>query len=192
LAHTAILWQGLYFVGHDYARIEQRNAGWQLEGVALFVYAAAPCRLDYLVECTEAWATKRARIWGWVGARPIDIQVAVSGAQQWWLNDVEVPAVQGCLDLDLNFSPATNTLAIRRLALAVGAQQPVRAAWLRFPSFQLEPLDQSYRRLDEEHYHYASAGGNFTAELVVDRTGFVRDYPGLWIAQLTKEGRLPQ
>ena len=42
-------------------------------------------------------------------------------------------AVDGCRDIDLNFSPSTNVLPIRRLSLDVGDQAAVRAAWLRFP-----------------------------------------------------------
>lgn len=37
-----------------------------------------------------------------------------------------------CVDIDLNFSPSTNLLPIRRFDLSVGASAIVRAAWLRF------------------------------------------------------------
>ena len=73
------------------------------------------------------------------------------------------PVVSGCIDLDLNFSPSTNLLPIRRLNLSVGQQATVRAAWLRFPSFALEPLDQLYRRVGESSYRYESASGKFVA-----------------------------
>jgi hypothetical protein len=93
----------------------------------------------------------------------------------------------GCTDADLNFSPSTNLLPIRRLDLAVGQAAEVRAAWLRFPGFELEPLSQLYRRLDKTTYHYESAGGQFMAELKVNRAGFVVDYGGLWLAELASE-----
>jgi hypothetical protein len=96
---------------------------------------------------------------------------------------VEQPNVVGCTDIDLNFSPSTNLLPIRRLALAVGESADVNAAWLRFPSFKLEQLPQQYLRLDETTYRYESAGGQFVAELQVDLFGFVIDYPGIWRAE---------
>lgn len=86
----------------------------------------------------------------------------------------------GCVDLDLNFSPSTNLLPIRRLELAVGQRTEVKAAWLRFPSFTLEPLDQLYRRIDAAVYRYESAGGKFVRDLQVDAAGFVTHYPGFW------------
>jgi hypothetical protein len=67
---------------------------------------------------------------------------------------------------------------IRRLALPVGSEAPVRAAWLRFPSLELEPLEQVYRHVTEWKYRYESNGGSFTADLAVDDAGFVTLYPG--------------
>ena len=86
----------------------------------------------------------------------------------------------GCIDLDLNFSPSTNLLPIRRLDLPVGQGAGVRAAWLRFPSFTLEPLEQIYRRTDVATYRYESAGGRFAVELQVNAAGLVTRYENFW------------
>jgi hypothetical protein len=90
--------------------------------------------------------------------------------------------VAGCIDIDLNFSPSTNLLPIRRLGLQVGEEASVRAAWLRFPSFRLEPLEQSYTRR-ETTYVYRNQDSGFTADLRVSPNGMVLDYEGLWIAE---------
>jgi len=99
------------------------------------------------------------------------------------MNGKECPEVAGCIDLDLNFSPSTNLLPIRRLNLAVGQEAVVRAAWLRFPGFTLEPLEQLYRRVDATTYRYESAGGRFVANLQVNAEGFVTYYPKFWQAE---------
>jgi hypothetical protein len=84
------------------------------------------------------------------------------------------------MDIDLNFSPSTNVLPIRRCKLGVGKSAVVRAAWLRFPSFALEPLEQSYTRMEHGRYRYESGGGRFVAEVTVDATGMVIDYGDIW------------
>jgi hypothetical protein len=81
------------------------------------------------------------------------------------------------------FTPATNLLPVRRLGLKTGQEAEVKAAWLRFPTFTLEPLDQRYRRIDAVTYHYESNGGSFVRDLVVSPVGFVRRYPDLWQAE---------
>jgi len=120
---------------------------------------------------------------GWVGEKVIEIELAVDSASRWTLNGAECPNVAGCIDLDMNFSPSTNLLPIRRLGLGIGQEATARAAWLRFPSFALEPLDQLYRRIGESTYRYESAGGAFVADLEVNGAGFVIRYPGFWQAQ---------
>lgn len=179
--HT-ILWQGLYWPGHEAARLHVGDAGVQLEGSAVFPHEGAPCRLDYQITCAARWQTRHVVVQGWVGGQTIWQEIVVDDTQRWWVNGVEATAVAGCIDIDLNFSPVTNTLPIRRAQLAIGAELAVTAAWLRFPSFVLEPLDQVYQRRDEHHYRYTSGGGSFVADLTVNAAGLVVDYPQLWQA----------
>ncbi len=178
-----ILWRGFAFPGHEACRLVALESGWLLEGSAAFSHERQACRLDYRVACDAAWRTLSASVTGWLGSTNVSIHVQSDAGQHWQLNAVEQPGVRGCIDLDLNFSPSTNLLPIRRLGLAVGEAAEVKAAWLRFPEFTLEPLPQVYRRLDVTAYHYESAGGQFTADLKVDAAGFVLDYPGLWQAE---------
>ena len=174
----SILWRRLDRPGHEAARLVDAESEWRLRGAAVFLHEGQAGRLDYEVVCDRGWHTRSARISGWVGDDPIEIEIAVDSAGLWRLNGRDCPEVAGCIDLDLNFSPSTNLLPIRRLDLAIGEEAPVRAAWLRFPSFSLEPLDQLYRRVDDSRYRYESAGGEFTADLEVDASGFVTRYPG--------------
>jgi hypothetical protein len=175
-----ILWRRVPAPGHEFARLAQVNSQWEMTGTALLLFESLPCRLDYQVICDASWHTRSAQISGWVGDQRVEIEILVDKAFNWSLNGVEQPHVAGCIDLDLNFSPLTNTLPIRRLDLAVGQSAEVKAAWLRFPSFRLEPLEQVYRRIDDSTYRYESAGGSFTADLTVNEVGLVTHYPGQW------------
>ncbi len=177
---ASILWRRLDCPGHEAARLFSRGDWWNLQGSAVFSHGGLACRLDYHIVCDSRWHTRRANVAGWVGDRLIEIELTVSGDQRWLLNEQDSPEVAACIDLDLNFSPSTNLLPIRRLNLAVGQECEVRAAWLRFPSFTLEPLVQLYRRIDKTIYHYESNGGEFVTELSVNEADFVTRYPNLW------------
>jgi len=179
---ATILWRRVDHPGHESARLSEDGTGWTLAGTAVFAHEGQPCRLDYRIATDAAWRTRSASVAGWVGARTIDVAIEVEDAV-WRLNGAACPQVGGCIDVDLNFSPSTNLLPIRRLALAVGAEAEVRAAWLRFPGFELEPLAQHYRRTGDFAYRYESAGGAFVRDLTVDAAGFVVGYPGLWEAE---------
>src|SRR4029077_12687554 len=98
----------------------------------------------------------------------------------WHLNKEQCVEVTGCIDLNLNFSPLTNTLPIRRLNLAVGHEARVLTAWLRFPCFKFEPLEQIYRRVKTSKYVVENAADSFVVDLEVDMAGLVIHYPDFW------------
>src|SRR6266571_3333703 len=177
MAQRSVLWRRLDQPGHESCRLCSHDSSWQLAGTAVFAHEQRPCRLDYLVVCDAGWRTVTATVAGWVGDKTVDIEILVDSARRWRLNGTECPAVAGCIDVDLNWSPSTNLLPIRRLGLAPGQEAGVRAAWLRFPSFTLEPLEQRYRRIDAATYRYESGGGAFVTDLEVDAAGFVTHYP---------------
>lgn len=175
----SILWRRLDLPGHDAARIVRRTGGWELGGCALFVHGGKPCRLDYRIECDDGWRTRAARVAGWAGDAEVAVELTCD--ERGWTRDGQAcPGLDGCVDVDLQLTPATNTLPIRRLALSVGQAADVRAAWLRFPELVVEPLEQRYERLAEGRYRYSSAGGRFVRELDVDADGFVTLYPDFW------------
>ena len=101
----------------------------------------------------------------------------------WTVDGIAHPDLAGCEDIDLSFTPATNLLPVRRLSLAVGENSKVRAAWFRFPELDVQVLDQIYTRLDGNRFLYQSADRTFERILTVDQSGFVTDYPGLWIVE---------
>jgi hypothetical protein len=184
MAGRSILWKSLDGPGHEACRVFTLDAEWHLEGSAVFSHDNQPCRLDYHVRCDASWTTLAGRVSGWLDQTAVDLEIAVDANRNWRLNGVECAAVAGCIDLDLNFSPSTNLLPIRRLNLRVGQEAEVKAAWLRFPSFEFETLVQIYRRIDESNYQYRSEP-DFVADLEVDEFGLVTNYRDLWVAEAT-------
>jgi len=179
---AAILWRRLDRPGHESARISRDPGGWLLAGGAVFAHEGQPCRLDYRILCDQGWRTRGVMVRGWVGGDLVDLQIRAGRAGRWQMNRVECPQLEGCIDVDLNFSPSTNLLPIRRLGLQVGEEAEVRAAWLRFPGFALEPLEQRYTRTAGDGYRYESGGGSFVRDLAVNADGFVTRYPGFFEA----------
>ncbi len=180
---TTMLWRRLDRPGHESARLVCGDAENLLSGCAVFTHDSRACRLDYHIACDIDWRTRWSSVSGWIGDQAVQADITVDAKGRWQLNGTVVPELEGCLDIDLNFSPSTNILPIRRLSPPVGGQEKVRAAWLRFPSLSLEPLEQVYQRTAEDVYRYESGGGAFVAWLRVNKAGFVTEYPGFWRAE---------
>lgn len=91
-------------------------------------------------------------------------------------------ALNGLPDIDLAFTPASNTNAIRRLSLSDGETADSAAVWLDTADWTIKPLPQTYRRMHAGAYHYTSPLHGYSAVLTVEGFGIVTDYPGLWAA----------
>jgi hypothetical protein len=178
---SSIVWRRTDKAGHEFATLAERDDGAKLSGVAVLSERGAPCRVRYEIDLDSEWRTLSCVLTGQIGNKTIEVAIKHTG-QIWTTNGVEIPAVAGCDDIDLGFSPATNLLPMRRLALKVGESASVRAAWVHFPELTVQLLEQKYTRLGDDRYRYESAGG-FRRDLKVDDVGFVLEYPDLWYAE---------
>lgn len=178
-------WRRIDVPGREEARVERTTFGWRLTGELDVEEAGLAARLHYAIECDPEWRTRSAVIEGEADGSSIRFALAADGVGNWSHDGVPAPDLGGALDVDLGFTPATNTLPIRRLALAVGESAPVRSAWLRFPEFRFEPLEQTYTRETELTFRYRALvdGEPFIARLDTDAFGRVVRYEGLWEAE---------
>jgi hypothetical protein len=177
-----ILWQGLIAPSMERFVAARSENGFQLSGLILQAHQDAPYVVRYSIEVDEAWRTRAVKV-EVENDGEHRVAVAADGAGNWSRDTEPLAALDGCLDIDLEWSPSTNTLPIRRLGLAVGDTRVVTAAWVRLPSLEIQRLDQSYERLDDRRYRYRS--GRFTADLAVDADGIVLQYGVNWKAVAT-------
>jgi hypothetical protein len=180
---ASIRWRSLHRPGHDQCALEATAAGARLVGSAAYATGDGLTRLDYQVACDGAWRTVAARVEGTLAGRSVAFDLARTETGLWTMNGSPVSAVQGHLDLDLGFTPATNLLAIRRLGLAVGQSALAPAAWLDVDAATVSVLAQRYERRSVTTYWYEAPGVGYQALLEVDASGFVTHYPGLWAAE---------
>lgn len=179
-----ILWRNLLEPGLDYCNLLQSDQGFQLEGVVLQAMGERPARVHYQIVCDAAWQTQSVRVEATIGGQERALHLTVDDQQRWWQDGVELAHCAGLIDIDLGVTPATNTLPIRRLSLAVGERRAVTAAWVKVPDLVIQPLSQGYTRLTEDHYRYQSP--DFQAELEVDTLGLVIQY-GDWFERIATQ-----
>lgn len=176
---SSFRWRRLDLTGTDRATLSTTDDGYLLLGHAQFRDDQREVDLHYSVQITPTWRTQRAHVRGIGPMGPLQLEIeALNGS--WRLNGRDCPAVEGCIDVDLNFTPATNLLSVRRLGLELAQSAEVVAAWLEYPAFELKPLRQLYHRLPDNRYAYQCPEIPFEATLVTNSDGFVTSYPPLW------------
>jgi len=177
LVHT-LIWQRHEPPGSEYFGLWRDGEGWQLRGTVVLPLDGVPARIRYGIICDAQWRTQAVHVALRTGAEEQALHLTADPAGNWKRGGEPLPVIQGCVDIDLEITPATNTLPIRRLDLAPGSSADVTAAWLRFPTLDLEPLEQTYQRTGDTCYRYSSPG--FSADLEVGDLGLISRYAGLW------------
>ena len=174
------LWQWLKRTGLERFELTRGEQAWFLDGTIVTLGERGPADVHYRIACDTAWQTRTADI-TLADDRGLHRLQIVATDGTWFVNGDPAPQLDGCIDIDLGWSPSTNTLPIRRLNLEIGARSaPLNMAWVRFPELTVEVLAQSYERIAERQYIYRSRDGGFQAVLDVDDDGVVIHYEAIW------------
>lgn len=175
-----VLWTSEELVSAEHFRLEANSAGARLCGTTVILFEERPGHLSYEVVVDEAWRTRSARI-ELTGHRSVRYDIVVD-RDNWSVNGIKNPALTGCVDIDLGWTPATNILPIRRLGVDVGDAAEVNAAWLQYPEVAIVSNRQRYERLADTTWRYQSGRYDFildtTANGIVTRYG-----DDLWTAR---------
>lgn len=173
------LWRRLDTPGHDAARLSRTPRGWLLQGSAVWRDDAGAAALRYELMLDGGWATVRALVKGFIGDREID-DVITREAGGWSFNGYRVPGLEGLVDLDFGFTPATNLQQLRRVPIAIGGAADIPVAWVDAGGNTLVELQQSYERVAERSYRYCSTTTGYEGLLELAPNGFAARYPELW------------
>jgi len=158
----------------EHCTLTVRDSGLSLVGTVLGSEAGAPIRIEYRVLTDATGLTTATHVRDLRGFETRILALERDAKGNWSVDGKTVRGLKGCTDVDLGCSPSTNTLPIRRLRLAPGTSSTIKAAWVRFPELVVVKAPQTYTRLDEFTWRYAS--GTFEAELTVDDDGLVAMY----------------
>ena len=177
---ASYLWRRLDRPGLDACCLFRLANGWRLSGSAVFREQRRNCHFTYEVTTDRDWKTREARVSGYLGRRAIELRIRPGRSGQWRINDQARKGMADCIDVDLGFTPATNQVAVRRLALPIGERAEAPAAYVQFPRMNLVRLPQTYQRTGRNTYFYESPTASYSGTLRVLPSGAVRDYPDVF------------
>lgn len=181
-----VFWEPWSDPGFEHLCFETGRDALVADGMILRQAAGAPAfRLRYRLKCDGSARVRAAEMRLWPGDGERDATLLSDGAGRWTDGRGRpLPALDGCLDLDIAATPFTNTLPIRRLGLRPGSAAEIAVAYVSVPDLRVTRARQRYTCLRAEGggsvYLYENVDNGFRAELPVDADGIVRDYPGQW------------
>lgn len=180
-----IVWSRVDVPGLELLDLEIGPNGAHLQSAVIDADPAAPFRIAYTIETDHDWRVRRVSV-RLLGGDERALELRTDGTGHWTdAIGAPIPDLDGCIDIDLTATPATNTLPIRRLGLHPGESAEITAAWVQFPDLSIRPSPQRYTCLARHadgtaRYRYVGLESGFTVELPVDVSGMVQDYGDIW------------
>jgi hypothetical protein len=176
-----LLWQAWDEPGLEHLALRLDADSVLADGVMLGVHGGRRVRVRYVIRCDAAWRAREVRVEAdALPGRILDL--LADGAGHWRLRGGEpMPALDGCVDVDLYASAFTNTLPIRRLRLERGDAAEIEVAYIALPTLELAAARQRYTLLSrsaaESRWRYEGLGTDFVEEIRTDADGLVLEYP---------------
>lgn len=190
-----VVWRGVDEWLAEAASIDLRDGGLTATGTQLGAHPA-PYRVDYRLDASDGLVTRELDLTavgeGWRrrlllrrdGSGDWSAVVEDDGNPPGGAWDGELPDVSDALDIDIGFSPLTNSMPILRHELhrQEGSRDFVMA-WVSIPDLRVTASKQRY-----EHVRAGDGGttvrfleveDEFTAELELDPDGLLVFYPAL-------------
>ncbi len=177
-AGREIVWSGTKAPSLDYCCVKRDKGGWCFSGMIVAKFQTDPFGAQYEILVDKMFKTQQLTVEKINTKKTTFLKIEFRD-DVWIVDGKKRIDLRECTDVDIEASPVTNTIPIRRTSLGMEERVDLTAAWVRFPSLVVEPLKQSYQRLGARKYLYRSASG-FTAELDTDDFGLVTRYDDIW------------
>jgi uncharacterized protein len=173
------MWSGLEEWLAEYAEVDLGSDGLRARGVQLGV-TPEPYHATYELVAEGNWITRSLVVEasgnGW--SRRIELTSDGDGRWSYAQQHGDPSEVEGALDCDLQWSPLTNLMPVRRYRLH---KEPgtvdFSMAWLSVPELRVTRSEQRYEHVRDAVVRFSS--GDFEADLELDSDGLVVVYPRL-------------
>ncbi len=178
---TNILWTGREYYSLENCVISKTETGSEINSAIVGRYEHKIYRVEYLIKTNDKWETTYFQLKTQVSNKREVLNYSSNGKGNWTANGKPVIEFNGCIDIDIPLTPFTNTLPISRLKLSVHESRQIEVLYLDILNNEIKPVRQNYRRLSQNEYKYENVPNDFEAIIMVDESGFVVDYPELFV-----------
>src|SRR4030095_8703350 len=133
--------------GVGLVRVLRTAAGFVADGCEVAVKGSTRWSCRFTLGLDGAWRTRALRVEVSAGSALGRLRLDADGAGRWWRDGTALPALDGCLDVDLAATAFTTPVPLQRLRLQAGQAQRVTVARVDVPALLVERRDQQFARL---------------------------------------------
>ena len=180
-----VVWRGAEEWLAEAASVDLREDGLSATGVQLGAHPS-PYRLDYRLDASDGFITRELELTATVGVDRLRLKLEHDGSGGWSAEDdhgVDLPDLSQARDIDIGFSPLTNSMPILRHRLHAAGAGDFTMAWVEVPELRVIAAKQRYEhvRASEEGavVRFLDGESDFSADLELNSDGLLVHYPHL-------------
>ena len=166
-------WQTWDGAGDETLTIRWENEGWTVSG------EVGRERVHYVVRLSPLWQVRQFLLFR--DLDDPDLWLATDGRGRWGeVNGAHRTDLDGNHDVELDCTPFTATLPLRRLPLDVGDEMQLSVLLIDVETLAVVPVRQRYQRLEARRWRRERLEAGETTDIVefaVDDYGLVLDLP---------------
>jgi hypothetical protein len=180
-----VIWRGVEEWLAEAASVDLREEGLSATGTQ-FGADPSPYRLDYRLDASDGFVTRELELSANADGGRRTLKLHHDGSGGWRAeaeHEVELPDLSLARDIDIGFSPLTNSLPILRHGLHRQGERDFVMAWVEVPSLNVIAARQRYVHVsggeDGAIVRFVDGESDFSADLELDRDGLLVFYPEL-------------
>ena len=178
---TNLLWTGREYYSLENCLVNTTDKGTVINSVIVGKYNETIYRVEYEIRTNKDWHVVSFALRGFHSDQSLQWKFESDGNGNWTREGKPADEFKDCIDIDIPLTPFTNTLPINRLKLMPDSSQQISVLYLDVLEQRISVVKQQYTRLSETEYQYENIPNDFEAKIKVDVSGFVVDYPQLFV-----------
>jgi uncharacterized protein len=164
--------------------LKKTNEGILVESIIISKRMENPTT-RYTIRCDSLWRVRELNIRS-VGTRKEEISLKSDGLGKWFDDLGPINDLNGAFDVDIEITPFTNTLPIRRLNLKEKQTEEILVVYIAVPELKFFVDRQRYTCLiRNKRYRFEQVDTEFVQDIEVDKYGLVLVYPNLFKRTIT-------
>jgi uncharacterized protein len=175
-----IIWEGIEYHSLEYAVLVTSSGSHLISSSIVGIYKGKKYRVDYIIKTNSRWQVKYLELQSMVNNKSRKYLLASDSRAQWTLDGEKTQRFAGCTEVDISLTPFTNSLPVNRLKMRKKESQIIDVVFVDVLEGKIKRVKQQYTKLSDRSYKFQNVPNDFEAILTTDRTGFVRNYPGLF------------
>lgn len=173
---SELIWQHLNAPGWEHVRVISDHPGWTVfDSILVREHNGQVLRGGYTLVTDKEWRTLELRLM--MESRPGSMEgvhLLTEGDGKWMdANEQPIPELDGCLDVDIQWTPLTHSLPINRLQTSVGDSREVDIVSILLPAMSIHRSTYLYAHVDDARFTVEGKPGPVSVE--VDSDGLVND-----------------